>query len=122
VTFLGGQPPDVVARWLRAADFAAQPSHFEAMGLAAAEEMAAGLPVIATNTGGYRDFVTDGETGLLVAVGDIVALATALSTLASDAGLRARMGRQARARAEEFDENVVLERFARLIEELAARG
>jgi glycosyltransferase involved in cell wall biosynthesis len=119
VHFLGGQPRDAVAQWLRASDFAVQPSHFEAMGLAAAEAMAAGLPVIATDTSGYRDFVTTGETGLVVPVGDIGALASAIARLAADADLRARLGRQARARAEEFDERVVLEQFARLIDELA---
>ena len=67
----GGQTPDQVVRWLKAADFAVQPSHFEAMGLAAAEEMATGLPVIVTDTGGYRDFVVAEENGLLVPVKDI---------------------------------------------------
>jgi len=121
IHFLGGQPPETVARWLRASDFAIQPSHFEAMGLAAAEAMASGLPVIATDTSGYRDFVTTGETGLIVPVGDIGALAQTIGQLAADADLRARLGRQARERAEEFDERVVLERFARLIDALAGR-
>jgi glycosyltransferase involved in cell wall biosynthesis len=75
--------------------------------------------VIATDTSGYRDFVTTGETGLVVPVGDIGALASAIARLAADADLRASLGRQARARAEDFDERVVLERFARLIDELA---
>ena len=121
VRFVGAQPADQVAAWLRASDFAAQPSHFEAMGLAAAEAMASGLPVIATDTGGYRDFVTPNETGLLVPVGDIPALAAAITTLAGDATLRAQLGRQARVRAEAFDETVVLEQFAQLIDCLGAR-
>jgi glycosyltransferase involved in cell wall biosynthesis len=120
VRFVGAQPPDQVAAWLRASDFAAQPSHFEAMGLAAAEAMASGLPVIATDTGGYRDFVAPNETGLLVPVGDISALAAAITTLAGDPALRARLGRQARVRAEAFDETVILEQFAQLIDRLAA--
>jgi glycosyltransferase involved in cell wall biosynthesis len=122
VTFTGGLPADRVAQWLRAADFAVQPSHFEAMGLAAAEEMAAGLPVIASDATGYRDFVTDGETGLIVRAGDIGGLAYAITRLSGDPALRARMGAQARTRAEAFDERVVLERFAQLIDKLAAGG
>ena len=43
VRFVGGQPTTEVASWLRASDFSIQPSHFEAMGLAAAEAMAMGL-------------------------------------------------------------------------------
>jgi glycosyltransferase involved in cell wall biosynthesis len=119
IRFLGGQPTEAVARWLGAADFSIQPSRFEAMGLSAAEAMAAGLPVIASDTGGFRDFVIPGETGLLVSVGDIDALAAAIRTLAREAPARARMGANARRRAEEFDERVVLERFAELIDRLA---
>jgi len=120
IMFTGGLPAAAVANWLRAADFAIQPSHFEAMGLAAAEEMAAGLPVIATDTTGYRDFVTDGETGLIVPIGDVQALTRAITRVAGDAELRARLGKQARTRAEAFDERVVLEQFAQLIDRLVA--
>ncbi len=101
------------------ADFAIQPSHFEAMGLAAAEAMAAGLPVIASDTGGYRDFVTHEENGLLVAPKDVPALAGAITRLATDAALRAALGRRARATAERFDEMIVLEQFAQVIDALA---
>ena len=120
VRFLGGQPIAMVAAWLRASDFSVQPSHFEAMGLAAAEAMAAGLPVIASDTGGYRDFVTHEQTGLLVPPGDVEALAAAITRLADDSALRSRLGAKARDVAEQFDERVVLERFAQLIEQLAA--
>lgn len=119
IRFLGGQPTDTVARWLSVADFSIQPSLFEAMGLAAAEAMAAGLPVIASDTGGFRDFVVPGDTGLLVPVRDVAALAEAIRTLAGDAAARARMGAAARRRVEAFDEPVVLERFAQLIDSLA---
>jgi len=122
VRFLGGQPAEVVADWLKAADFSVQPSHFEAMGLAAAEAMAAGLPVIASDTGGFRDFITTEVTGVLVPVGDVRALGLAIARLAGDASLRARLGREARSRAEEFDERRVLEQFARLIDGLPIRG
>jgi glycosyltransferase involved in cell wall biosynthesis len=119
IRLLGGQPADVVAQWLSVADFAIQPSHFEAMGLAAAEEMAAGLPVIASDTGGFRDFVVPDETGALVPVQDCRALAAAIAHFAADASARARLGANARRRAEQFDERVVLEQFARLIDRLA---
>jgi len=121
VQFAGSQPPGAVASWLRAADFAVQPSHFEAMGLAAAEAMAAGLPVIASDVGGYRDFIVNEENGLLVPVRDVPSLAAALLRLAGDAPLRARLGRAARQTAEQFEQSIVLERFAQLIDRLAAR-
>jgi D-inositol-3-phosphate glycosyltransferase len=122
VRFAGAQPADAIAWWLRAADFAIQPSHFEAMGLAAAEAMAAGLPVIASDTGGYRDFVVHEQNGLLVTPRDVSALSQAITRLAVDAPLRAELGRRARATAEQFDEAIVLERFAHVIDGLARHG
>ena len=121
VRLLGGRPPELVAHWLSVADFAIQPSHFEAMGLAAAEAMASGLPVIASDTGGFRDFIVPEETGLLVPVRDVPALGQAITRLSEDEGLRRRLGVNARRRAEAFDERVVLERFAELIDRLARR-
>jgi glycosyltransferase involved in cell wall biosynthesis len=119
VRFAGAQPPEAIASWLKAADLAVQPSHFEAMGLAAAEAMAVGLPVIATDTGGYRDFVRHEENGLLVPPQNVSALASAITRLMTDAPLRAALGRRARSAGEQFDEAVVLERFAQIIDALA---
>jgi len=64
------------------------------------EAMAAGLPVVATATGGNRELVVPGETGSLVPCEDPGALADAIVAYAMDADLRARHGRAARARIE----------------------
>jgi glycosyltransferase involved in cell wall biosynthesis len=117
---LGGQPPAEVAAWLKAADFAVQPSHFEAMGLAAAEEMAAGLPVIATDTGGYRDFIVPEKNGLLVPPKDIPSLGQAISRLVGDAALRARLATNALATGASFDETRLLGQFAEVLDRLTA--
>jgi glycosyltransferase involved in cell wall biosynthesis len=120
VRLLGGLPADRVAEWLQASDFSIQPSHFEAMGLAAAEAMAAGLPVIASDTGGYRDFIITEQNGLLVPTKDVPALSAAIGRLAADPVLRQRLGTQARLTAEQFDEALVLGRFERVVADLAA--
>jgi len=120
VHLLGGLQGAAVADWLRAADFAVQPSHFEAMGLAAAEAMAAGLPVIATDTGGYKDFIVHEQNGLLVPVGDVDALGQAIVRLTDDAALRKQLASAARRGAEPFDERRVLEQFAAIVDRLAA--
>jgi len=61
------------------------------------EAMASGLPVIAVDVPGVRDLVTDGRDGLVVDGPE--GLAPALSRLAEDSALRAKVGRAARARA-----------------------
>ena len=43
-----------------------------------------GLPVIVSATGGLPDIVQDGQTGLLVPVGDVNALAAAIRRLSDD--------------------------------------
>jgi glycosyltransferase involved in cell wall biosynthesis len=61
------------------------------------EYMAAGLPVVASRVGQLARLIRDGENGLLVPPGDAAALADALARLHDDPGLRARLGRRARA-------------------------
>ena len=59
------------------------------------EAMANGIAVIASDVGGHRELVTDGETGLLFRAGDAGALTTAIERLLGDAPLAAAL----RARA-----------------------
>jgi len=72
----------------------------EPFGLVAAEAMACGIPVIASNRGGLAHIVKDGETGLLFKAGDAHALAEKLQLVLQDEHLRQRLGCAARARAE----------------------
>jgi glycosyltransferase involved in cell wall biosynthesis len=65
------------------------------------EAMAHGKTVIATPVGGIPTMIEDGVTGLLVPVGDAVALRDALERVLGDDVLRARLGRAARARVTE---------------------
>ena len=109
---------------LRAADLFIQPSHFEAQGLSAVEALASGLPVIASATGGLLDFVKDGENGALFPVKDANALAARLRLLIEDEPMRRRMSEAARPSVQsDYDERLVFDRFAALVENLAgARG
>lgn len=62
------------------------------------ECMAAGLPVICTDTGGNAELVRDSVDGWIVPPGDAGAVADRLAALAADAALCAGMGRSGRAR------------------------
>lgn len=85
----------------------------EPFGLVIAEGMAAGKPVVATNGGGAREIVADGETGLLVPMGDAEAMASALLQLLEDPEQARRMGERGRERvAAQFS----IERTARGME------
>jgi glycosyltransferase involved in cell wall biosynthesis len=80
-----------------AADIVITPSHHEGFGIAAAEAMALGKPVIASDAGGLPEVV--GDAGLLFPAGDIITLSTALRRVIADRELRASLGRAAMVRA-----------------------
>jgi glycosyltransferase involved in cell wall biosynthesis len=91
------------------------PSHREGFGVACAEAMAHGKPVVASAVGGLLDLVVDEETGLLVPPKDVLALRQALSRLLADRALRTRLGKAARERIREhfsWNQFVLLTRSA----------
>jgi glycosyltransferase involved in cell wall biosynthesis len=68
----------------------------EPFGLIGLEAMAHAKPVVAFRVGGVPEWLADGETGLLVARGDVEGMARAIERLASDADLRTELGRRGR--------------------------
>jgi len=89
-------------RWYCASDVVAVPSYNESFGLVALEAQACGRPVVATDVGGLRHAVRDGQTGLLVAGHEPPAWADALAAVLDDAGERGRMGANAAGHASRF--------------------
>jgi glycosyltransferase involved in cell wall biosynthesis len=91
----------VSLRLLWEADLFVLPSLSEGLPLALLEAMAARKAVVASDVGGVRDVVLDGETGLLVPPGDPDRLSTAITTLLRDPARCAEMGKRGRARVEQ---------------------
>jgi glycosyltransferase involved in cell wall biosynthesis len=98
---LGAVPHAEVERLLERASVVVAPCEREGFGLAAAEAMAFGRPVVAAAGGALLDLVSDGETGLLVRPRDPSALRAAVERLLRDSELRERLGGAARAFARE---------------------
>lgn len=90
VMFLGHRT-DVPAL-LRAADLFVLSSSWEGMPLSVLEAMREGLPVISTDVAGMGDIITDGDSGLVVPRGDVVALAQAILHCWEDPQHARRMG------------------------------
>lgn len=86
---------NAAARLLPTIDIYFQPSLWEAMSIAILEAMAAGKPVIATRVGEAPHTISDGTDGILVDPRDVQGMASAISRLADDPGLRNRLGEAA---------------------------
>ncbi|HEX3881640.1 MAG TPA: glycosyltransferase [Stellaceae bacterium] len=118
VRFLGWR--DDVWPLLETADFLVCPSRLEPLGNVVIEAWAAGVPVIATASDGPAALISPAETGLLVPVDDPGALAAAMTRLAGDATLRARLARAGRLAYEaEFTEAAVVTRYRDLFARMA---
>ena len=88
---------DKIKKW----DIYVQPSLSESFGLATAEAMSIGLPIIATNAGGLKELV-DKNSGFLVKPADAKALASAIIKLIQSPAQRAEMGKNARERIKKY--------------------
>jgi glycosyltransferase involved in cell wall biosynthesis len=93
-----------VADFLSRLDVFVSASTSEAFGLAIVDAMAAGVPVVATATGGASEIILDGETGLLAPIGSFSELADRIIQLLDDVEQRQRLATNAR--------QMVAERFA----------
>jgi D-inositol-3-phosphate glycosyltransferase len=96
---LGAVPHAEVERLLERSSIVVAPCEREGFGLAAAEAMAFGRPVVAAAGGALLELVADGETGLLVPPRDARALRAAVERLLGDPELAVRLGGAARERA-----------------------
>lgn len=100
VRFFGRQPD--TERWYAAADVFVFPTLYEADPLVVHEAAASGLPIVATRVNGIVDVVGDEVAGLLVGRNG-ADVGEALTRLAADPALRARLGAAAREHALDYD-------------------
>lgn len=93
--------PDLVAAY-NACHALVFPSRLEGFGLAVAEAMACGLPVVTTRAASLPELVVEGRGGFLCPVDDVSAMAAAVRRLAAEPRQAREMGAWNRARAEEL--------------------
>ncbi len=96
VRFLGQREIDELPELLNTADLFVWPAVREAYGMAILEAQAAGVPVVAGNTGGVAEIVRHDITGVLTPEGSVTAFADAIAGLLADPARRTAMGTAAR--------------------------
>lgn len=100
VEFKGFLPNEEVLAQLAKFDFAVLPSFSESFGLVSLESMALGLPTIFTRLSSGPEIISDGVDGWLCDPRSVGDLAHAITRAAASAEDRERIGRNARAKAE----------------------
>lgn len=112
-----------VQDYLQASDFFVFPSESEAMPLALMEALATGLPTLASDIGGCRAVMTDGQEGRLAPPNDAAAWVAGLDTLIGNPGLAAEWGKAGRGTvAQTFSIARVAEAHLRLFASVAGKG
>ncbi len=115
VFFLGNVPN--LEEIIGASDLFLLPSDAESFGMAALEAMASEVPVIGTRSGGLPEVVVDGESGYLLPVGDVEAMAARAIEILSNPALQQRLGSAGRHTAEtKFHESHVVPVYRRFYE------
>jgi glycosyltransferase involved in cell wall biosynthesis len=99
------------------------PSHAEGLPVSLLEAMERGVPVVVTDVGGMGALVGSSRCGIVVSVGDVDGIATAMERIVMDAELRRRMGAAARRTiVEEYDRTLVGAALANLYRAVARGG
>jgi D-inositol-3-phosphate glycosyltransferase len=94
VHFAGQQPQEILPYYYNAADVVVMPSHYESFGMAAAEAMACGVPVITTNVAGISSLIDDRHDLLLTSVNNPLLLARQMANLLGNLEARASISRR----------------------------
>jgi glycosyltransferase involved in cell wall biosynthesis len=119
---VGPVPFTAMPALYREADLLVTPSVREGFGLNAAEAMASGLPVVASDCSSLPELVEAGRGGLLCPVGEPDGFAAAINRLAESPALRREMGQFNRARAEkDFALPRMVAEYEALFAEVSAR-
>jgi glycosyltransferase involved in cell wall biosynthesis len=95
VSLVGDLDAGALARQYDRADIFVLPTLYEGFGMAVAEALARGLPVVSSDTGAIRDLVGE-QAGFVIPPGDLPALTDALSRVIADRALRACLAEGAR--------------------------
>lgn len=115
VKLLGVLEDKHMSRWYNSVAVLVVPSVFEGFGLNAAEAMACGTPVIATDVDGLKDVVDHGVNGLLVQYADVPRLSETISFLLANESERQRLAENGFIKARDvFDWNRATRDISRL--------
>jgi len=118
---LGTIPHHAMPSVYQSADILLFPTVREGYGLAAAEAMACGLPIVATNCSSLPELIDEGKGGFLCRLGDVSDFSEKIRVLAGNPALRQEMGEYNRGKVEErFTVDQMVKQYIELFEQVLA--
>jgi len=119
ITYLGAQDHMNTVKWYQRAAIFVLPSFGEAFPVVNLEALSCETPVVATDVGGIREVISEGENGILVPPNDAVRLAEAIQYLLDNKDIRIKFGREGRKWvAKNFSSKAVTEKLCRIYKEI----
>lgn len=109
--FVGRVENTDMPRLYAQADLVLNPTTADNMPISVLEALASGVPVVSTDAGGIPDIVVDGETAMLVPVGDAAAMSAAAAAVLEDPALALRLRDQGLAEVAQYAWPQVRERW-----------
>ncbi len=120
---LGSIPYQQMPALYQEADILLFPTVREGFGLAAAEAMSCGLPVVATDCSSLPELIDNGKGGFLCPIGNVDAFAEKINFLAENPGLRREMGEYNRAKVENmFTLDRMVDQYQELFEDVLSKN
>lgn len=117
-TFTGALTHDKLMALMRGADVFVLNSSYEGLSHLLLESLSSGVPTVATRVGGNPEVIRDGENGLLVPVGDTLALADAIARLVSDDELSQKLSEEAKKAKDRFSTERMVGSMVSLLEDV----
>lgn len=122
VQFVGQKPQHELRYYYNAAEVVVMPSHYESFGMAAAEAMACGTPVITSNVTGISNLIDERRSTLITTVNNPLLLASQLKQLLTDEKIYEEVRNNIMENVEELSWERVVKQIEAVYESSSLRG
>lgn len=123
IRLIGEVPQKQVTEILRQCDIFVNPSYSEGLPTSVMEAAAVGLPIIATDVGGTKEIIKAGESGLLVPIKAVKAIADHILALADNEHMRKQLGAAAKkAVASKFSWDKIVREWDEMLKEVTGEN
>jgi D-inositol-3-phosphate glycosyltransferase len=118
VKFVGQRPQSELPYYYNAAEVVVMPSHYESFGMAAAEAMACGVPVITTNVAGVTSFLDEKHRALVTSVNNPLLLASQIEQTLIEPELHKKISQEVVQKIQDLKWSNIAQKVSQVYQEL----